>query len=134
MPALAVQMLRGWVARGEPGAAPPDAHCGPSAAQAGRVFGCRRRIERDGSSGAGGTSAKPGGLNGTGLRVPEAPRQSRGRFAARGPVPLARVFASRPEDPSRSLSPAEPDLPRAVSSGGTQAGFRRWWGLEKMRG
>ena len=29
------------------------------------------------------------GLNGTGPRVPKAPRRSRGRCAARGPVPLA---------------------------------------------
>ena len=34
-------------------------------------------------------------MNGTGLRVPEAPRQSRGRFAARGPVPLACASALR---------------------------------------
>ena len=33
--------------------------------------------------------------SGTGLRVPEAPRQSRGRFAARGPVPLAGVSPGR---------------------------------------
>ncbi len=57
--------------------------------------GMGRVSKRDGSSGA------AVGLNGTGLRVPEAPRQSRGRFAARGPVPLAGVFALRHEDPSR---------------------------------
>ena len=76
--------------------------------QAGRVFGCRRRIERDGSSGAGGverdgssgaggTSAKPRPLRGPRTR----PACVCIRFAARGPVPLACVFASRPEDPSR---------------------------------
>ena len=57
---------------------------------------------RDGSSGAG------GGLNGTGLRVPEAPRHSRGRFAARGPVPLAsdkKVEARRVGERSRSVWP-----------------------------
>ena len=35
------------------------------------------------------------GLNGTGPRGPKAPRLRRGRFAARGPVPLACCFAAR---------------------------------------
>ena len=51
---------------------------------AGRVFGCRRRIERDGSSGAGGTSAKPRPLCGPRTR----PACVCIRFAARGPVPF----------------------------------------------
>ena len=66
---------------------------------------------RRGACGAAGEcAAGRGGLNGTGLRVPQAPRQSRGRFAARGPVPLA---CSRPEDPSRSFSVKDVEARRA---------------------
>ena len=44
----------------------------------------RGRFERDGHA-----SRLEAALNGTGPRVPKAPRRSRGRCAARGPVPLA---------------------------------------------
>ena len=37
---------------------------------------------------AGADFSDPGGLNGTGLGGPKAPRLCRGRFAAPGPVPL----------------------------------------------
>ena len=47
------------------------------------------------------------GLNGTGPRVPKAPRRSRGRCAARGPVPLAYRL------PPRRL-PANSSTPRPV--------------------
>ena len=50
--------------------------------------------------------------SGTGLRVPEAPRLCRGRFAARGPVP----FPPRAGPPSRSLSPARARSPFPRSS------------------
>ncbi len=88
----------------------PQATAGDAGLNARPASRLGSRFERDGSTGAEGTSAKPrplcgprtrpaclpllrnvldAGLNGTGPRVPEAPRQSRGRYAARGPVPLA---------------------------------------------
>ena len=81
-----------------------------ASAQAGRVFGCRRRIERDGrrierdgSSGAGGTSAKPRPLCGPRTR----PACVCIRFAARGPVPFPfsdrEVEARRVGERSRSV-------------------------------
>ena len=95
---------------------------GPSAERAGRVFGCRSRIERDGSSGAGGTSAKPRPLCGPRTR----PACGCIRFAARGPIPLAGVFASRPEDPSRSL-PDETEKWRLGGSVNARGAFGLSW-------
>ncbi len=43
---------------------------------------------KDGLSAAFGGGLRPGAASGTGLRVPQAPRLCRGRFAARGPVPF----------------------------------------------
>ena len=76
---------------------------GPSAERAGRVFGCRSRIERDGSSGAKGTSALPRPLRGPRTRpacTPACTLPSRPR-----PQIAAKRRTGRPQKRKRVVSP-----------------------------
>ena len=105
-------VARSYTPEGQPRAHPSLTVLGPACSPLGGDL-------RPGKAGLGGV----GRASGTGLRVPEAPRLRRGRFAARRPVPFPEVW--RPAAGGSGLE-------KSASSGGASTADGAGAGLPRL--